>query len=140
GRHGEAGVSAKAAGATRVVDTPEPLPLAVELEDRGVMKHQHALMNLAPQPRLLGVRRLHGLEGHAVALEEAIQALQLPLRLHRLGEAEPRVVRQLAANSLQPPAAAHISKRRPTILVRDILQPHRPALIMPRRKTLPRRD
>src|SRR5262245_49453202 len=63
---------------TLLVDPPKPLAVAVELQDRGVIKHQHSVSRLAPQPRLLGVRRAHRLEGHIVIVQEAVQPSSCP--------------------------------------------------------------
>lgn len=102
------------------MDTPEPFPVAVELQDCGVVQHQHPLVRLTPQPRLLGVRGVHRLEGHLVVVQEAVQALQLPLGHHRLGEAETRIARKIQRDPLQPLSAPTVAKDRTSVLRPDV--------------------
>jgi hypothetical protein len=72
GRHREARVNAESACGSRPVDASETLTVAVEREDRGVVQHQYAVVRLRSQPRLLGVRSVHCLEGHPVVIQETV--------------------------------------------------------------------
>ena len=94
------------------VDASEPLAVAVVLQDGRVVQHEHLLVSKTTRARPLGMRGVHRLECHLVIVQEPIQALQLSLAPHRLGETEPRVSRQLQSDALQPLAAAAITKRR----------------------------
>jgi len=98
------------------------------------MQDQHPVLLLTAQPSLLGVRGVHRLEGDLVIVQEPVQALQLPLGSHGLGEAETRVATKVQADALQAPAAARVAERCTSILRRDVLEAHRGALITSRGK------
>src|ERR1019366_234385 len=134
-RHGQTGVKQEAACSAGLVDAPEPLAVAVELQNGRVVQHQHLLVRKAPRPRPLGMRGVHRLERHLVVVQEAVQAFQLSLAPYRLGEAEPRVSRQLQSDALQPLVAATVTERRTLELRPDVLKPHPGALITDGRKT-----
>jgi hypothetical protein len=102
-------------------DGPEPLSVAVEPQDRRVVRHQHLVLRVAPHPRLL---RMHGLECDLLAIQETIETFQLSLRPHGLGKAEPRISSQLHPNPLQSLAPPTIPERSPTVLLPDVLETH----------------
>jgi hypothetical protein len=115
--------------ATRFKDAPKPLAVAIELEDRRVVKHQNLLLRVAPQPSLFAVRSMHGIERDVVGAQETIETLQLSLRRHGLGETEPGVSSQLHPNPLQSLAAPAVPEHSTTEFHPDVLEAHRAALI-----------
>jgi hypothetical protein len=116
GGHDKTRVKPEPTRRTCVVDPTQSLSVAAVRQHRGVVQHEHSAVCLAPQPRLLGVRRVDCLEGHLVVVQESVQALKLPLRPHRFRKAQTWIARQIHRDPLHPLAAATVAKDRTSVL------------------------